>query len=175
LARYTKEQIKKASLIKAIFFDVDGVLTDGRIIYDDSGKEIKSFNVKDGLIVSYLKKAGIIMGAISGRESAAVTRRCAELKVDFCHQGIIDKAMVFEKLVKHYKLKPREVAYIGDDINDLPVFRLAGFSICPADTYDYLKEQVELVTYAKSGAGVLREVGDLVLTSKGLFEKILKG
>jgi 3-deoxy-D-manno-octulosonate 8-phosphate phosphatase (KDO 8-P phosphatase) len=173
LGRYTKEQIKKASLIKAIFFDVDGVMTDGRIIYDDTGREIKSFNVKDGLIVSYLKKAGIVMGAISGRESPAVTRRCAELKVDFCHQGVVDKAMVFEKLVKHYKLKHKEVAFIGDDINDLPIFRLAGFSVCPADTFDYLKEQVDMVTYAKGGAGVFREVGDLVLASKGLFEKIL--
>jgi 3-deoxy-D-manno-octulosonate 8-phosphate phosphatase (KDO 8-P phosphatase) len=174
LPKYSKEQIKKASLVKAIFFDVDGVLTDGRIIYDDAGREIKSFNVKDGLIISYLKKAGIITGAISGRESPAVTRRCAELKIDFCHQGIIDKAMVFDKLIKHYKLKPKEVAYIGDDINDLPVFRLAGFTICPSDTYDYLKEQVDLVTSAKGGNGVLREIGDLVLTSKGIFEKILK-
>lgn len=174
MPRYSKEQVKKASLVKAIFFDVDGVLTDGRITYDDSGREIKSFNVKDGLIVSHLKKAGIIMGAISGRESAAVTRRCAELKVDFCHQGIVDKGLVFEKLVKHYKLKSKEVAFIGDDINDLPAFRQAGFTICPADTFDYLKEQVDLVTYAKGGAGVLREVGDLVLTAKGLFEDILK-
>ena len=174
MPRYSKEQIKKASLVKAIFFDVDGVLTDGRIIYDDSGREIKSFNVKDGLIISYLKRAGIITGAISGRESSAVTRRCAELKIDFCHQGIMDKAMVFDKLIKHYKLKPKEVAYIGDDINDLPVFRLAGFTVCPYDTYDYLKEQVDLVTSAKGGNGVLREVGDLVLTAKGIFEKILK-
>ena len=174
LHKYTKEQIKKASAVKAVFFDVDGVLTDGRIIYDDAGREIKSFNVKDGLIISYLKKAGIITGAISGRESAAVTRRCAELKIDFCHQGIMDKAMVFEKLIKHYKLRAKEVVFIGDDINDLPVFRLAGFSVCPADTFDYLKEQVDLVTYAKGGAGVLREVGDLVLTAKGVFEKILK-
>jgi 3-deoxy-D-manno-octulosonate 8-phosphate phosphatase (KDO 8-P phosphatase) len=175
LPRYTKEQIKKASVIKAVFFDVDGVLTDGRIIYDDAGREIKSFNVKDGLIISYLKKAGIITGAISGRESAAVTRRCAELKIDFCHQGIMDKAMVFDKLLKHYKLKAKEVVFIGDDINDLPVFRLAGFSVCPADTFDYLKEQVDLVTYAKGGSGVLREVADLILTAKGLFEKIIKG
>jgi 3-deoxy-D-manno-octulosonate 8-phosphate phosphatase (KDO 8-P phosphatase) len=175
LPRYSKEQIRKASLVKAIFFDVDGVLTDGRITYDDTGREIKSFNVKDGLIISYLKKAGIITGAISGRESAAVTKRCAELKVDFCHQGIVDKAMVFDKLLKHYKLKSKEVVFIGDDINDLPVFRQVGFSVCPADTFDYLKEQVDLVTYAKGGTGVLREVGDLVLTAKGLFENIIKG
>lgn len=175
MPRYTKEQIKKASLVKAIFFDVDGVLTDGRIIYDDAGREIKSFSVKDGLIISYLKKAGIVTGAISGRESPAVARRCAELKIDFCHQGIVDKGMVFEKLIKHYKLKSKEVVFIGDDLNDLPVFRLAGLSVCPADTYDYLKEHVDLVTTAKGGAGVLREVGDLVLTAKGIFEKILKG
>ncbi len=166
--------MKKASQVKAIFFDVDGVLTDGKITYDDAGREIKNFNVKDGLIISYLKKAGIITGAISGRESPAVTRRCAELKVDFCHQGIVDKASAFEKLVKHYKLKTKEVVFIGDDINDLPIFRLAGFTACPADTFDYIKEQVDLVTYAKGGAGVLREVADLVLASKGLLEKIVR-
>jgi 3-deoxy-D-manno-octulosonate 8-phosphate phosphatase (KDO 8-P phosphatase) len=174
LPRYSKEQTRKASLIKAIFFDVDGVLTDGRIIYDDAGREIKTFSVKDGLIISHLKKVGIITGAISGRDSPAVARRCAELKIDFCHQGIIDKASAFEKLVKHYKLKHKEVAFIGDDINDLPIFRLTGFSICPADTYDYIKEQADMVTYAKGGNGVLREVADLVLSSKGLMDKILK-
>lgn len=175
MPRYSKDQIKKASLVRAIFFDVDGVLTDGKINYDDSGRELKTFNVKDGLIVSHLKKAGIITGAISGRDSPAVTRRCAELKVDFCHQGIVDKASAFEKLIKHYKLKAKDVAFIGDDINDLPVFRLTGFSICPADTYDYIKEQADLVTIAKGGEGVFREVADLVLAAKGLFDKIVQG
>jgi 3-deoxy-D-manno-octulosonate 8-phosphate phosphatase (KDO 8-P phosphatase) len=174
LPGYSKEQIKKASLIKAIFFDVDGVLTDGRIIYDDSGREIKSFSVKDGLIISYLKKAGIITGAISGRDSPAVARRCAELKIDFCHQGIVDKANAFEKLVKHYKLKHKEVAFIGDDLNDLPILRLAGFAVCPADTYDYIKDKCDMVTSAKGGNGVLREVADFVLSSKGVLDKILK-
>lgn len=154
---------------------MDGVLTDGRIIYDDAGREIKAFNVRDGLIIGYLKKAGIITGAISGRDSPAVTRRCAELKIDFCHQGIIDKAAAFEKLVKHYKLKHKEVAFIGDDINDLPIFRLAGFSICPADTFDYIKEQADMVAYTKGGNGVLREVADLVLSSRGLLDKIIGG
>lgn len=174
MTQHSKQQIKKASLVKAIFFDVDGVLTDGKIIYDDNGKEIKTFHVKDGLIISYLKKAGIITGAISGRESAAVTRRFAELKIDFCHQGIVDKAMVFDKLMAHYKLKPKEVAYIGDDLNDLPVFRLAGFAVCPSDTFDYIKARADFVTQAKGGEGVLREVADLVLHARGFFEKWLK-
>lgn len=175
LARYTKEQVKKAGTIKAIFFDVDGVLSEGKIIYDETGKEIKNFNVKDGQIISHLRKAGIITGAISGRESGATTKRCAELKIDFCHQGILDKASTFEKLVKHYKLNAKEVAFIGDDINDLVVFRLAGFSVCPVDTFQYIKDEVDLVTFAKGGKGVLREVADLVLSARGEFEKIIKG
>jgi 3-deoxy-D-manno-octulosonate 8-phosphate phosphatase (KDO 8-P phosphatase) len=175
LTKYTKDQVKKASSVKAIFFDVDGVLTNGKIIYDDAGRELKQFNVKDGQIIAYLKKAGIITGAISGRESDAVSRRCAELKMDFCHQGIVDKASSFEKLVKHYKLKTKEVVFIGDDINDLGVFALAGLSVCPADTFDYIKAKASLVTVSKGGQGVLREVADLVLAARGEFEKILKG
>ncbi len=174
LARYTKEQVKKAEIIKAIFFDVDGVLTNGRIIYDDTGKEIKQFNVKDGQIISYLKKAGIITGAISGRETATVTKRMVELKLDFCHQGILDKGVVFEKLVKHYNLKHKEVVFIGDDINDFPIFKLAGFTVCPADAMSYVKDRVDLVTHTKGGAGVLREVADLVLSARGEMENILK-
>ena len=175
LSQYTKEQIKKAANIKAIFFDIDGVLSDGRIIYDETGKEIKNFNVKDGYIVSHLKKAGIITGAISGRDSEVTTRRCAELKVDFCHQGIVDKASACEKLMKHYKLRTKEVAFIGDDINDVPVFRLVGLSVCPSDTFNYIKQRVDLVTEVKGGQGVFREVADLVLAARGEMEGILKG
>lgn len=160
-------------MIKAIFLDVDGVLTNGRIIYDDGGREIKYFNVKDGQIVQYLKKAGIIVGVISGRETAAVTKRCVELKIDFCHQGIIDKGSAFEKLISHYNLRSKEVAFIGDDINDFSVFKRAGFCICPADAMDYVKDRVHLVTYTKGGAGVFREVADLILSARGEMEKIL--
>lgn len=173
LVRYNKEQIKKAAHIKAIFFDIDGVLSDGRIIYDETGKEIKNFNVKDGYIVSHLKKAGIITGAISGRDSQVTARRCAELKVDFCHQGILDKASACEKLMKHYKLRKKEVAFIGDDINDLPVFPLVGLSVCPSDTFNYVKARADLVTEAKGGDGVFREVADLVLAVRGDMDSIV--
>jgi 3-deoxy-D-manno-octulosonate 8-phosphate phosphatase (KDO 8-P phosphatase) len=173
LSQYSKTQIKKARNIKAIFFDIDGVLSDGKIIYDETGKEIKNFNVKDGYIVSHLKKAGIVVGAISGRDSGVTQKRCAELKLDFCHQGIVDKADTFKKLAKHYDLKMKEVAFIGDDINDLCVFELAGFSVCPADTFNYIKERTDLTTKVKGGEGVLREVADLVLAARGEFEKVL--
>jgi 3-deoxy-D-manno-octulosonate 8-phosphate phosphatase (KDO 8-P phosphatase) len=174
LGKYTKEQIKKAANIKALFFDVDGVLTDGGIIYDDTGCETKKFNVKDGYIVSHLKKAGIIVGIITGRESKVVSNRAAELKLDFCHQGIMDKHAVFEKLVEFHKLKRKQVAYIGDDINDLKVLQTCGLSACPADAPDYIKNKVDIITKAKGGEGVAREISDLILASKGILDKILK-
>ncbi|HMP99705.1 MAG TPA: HAD-IIIA family hydrolase [Cyclobacteriaceae bacterium] len=173
-ARYSKEIIRKAENIRAIFCDVDGVLSDGKIIYDADGKELKAFNVKDGQIIKHLKKENIIVGIISGRESKSVSVRAVELKLDFCHQGILDKAATFEKLIKHYQLKAKEVAFIGDDINDLPVLRKVGLSVCPADTFEYIKQEVDLVTFAKGGKGVLREVADMILAAKGKMEKIIK-
>ncbi len=174
LSQYTKDQVKKASAIKAIFFDVDGVLTDGRIIYDNTGNETKQFNVKDGYIISHLKKAGIIVGIITGRDSKVVSNRAAELKLDFCHQGIVDKLEVFEKLVDFHKLKKKQVAYIGDDINDLGVLRNCGLAACPADAMSYVKDKVDIVTQVKGGHGVVREVADLVLAARGEMDKILK-
>lgn len=174
LSKYTKEQVKKAQDIKAIFFDVDGVLTDGRIIYDNAGNETKQFNVKDGYIISHLKKAGIIVGIITGRDSKVVSNRAAELKLDFCHQGIVDKLAVFEKLLEFHKLKKKQVAYIGDDINDLGALKNCGLAVCPADAMSYVKEQSDLVTQVKGGQGVVREVADLVLAARGEMSKILK-
>ncbi len=175
LNKYTKTLIKRAADVKAIFFDVDGVLTDGKIIYDSEGRELKHFNVKDGQIISHLKNAGVVVGAISGRDSAAVSKRCAELKMDFCHQGILDKAAVFKKLAAYHKLKKKDIIYIGDDINDLGPLKLCGLAICPADAPVYLKKMVDMSTRAKGGEGVLREVADLVLAAKGILAKILKG
>ena len=175
LSQFTKEQVKKASDIKAIFFDVDGVLTDGKIIYDHEGKESKQFNVKDGYIISHLKKAGIIVGIITGRDSKVVSFRANELKLDFCHQGIVNKLEVLEKLVQFYKLKKKQVAYIGDDINDIGALKNCGLSVCPADAMSYLKDKVDLVTKSKGGQGVVREVADLVLAASGQLEKIVKG
>lgn len=175
LSQYTKDQVKKASGIKAIFFDVDGVMTDGKIIYDDTGKETKEFNVKDGYIISHLKKRGIIVGIITGRDSKVVSHRANELKLDFCHQGIVDKLSVFEKLLDFHKLKRKQAAYIGDDINDITTLKACGLSVCPADAMSYVRTQVDLVTKAKGGQGVVREVADLVLAARGEMDKILKG
>lgn len=167
LAGHPKAVVKKASGIKALFFDADGVLTDGKIIYSGNGEESKEFHVRDGLIISHLKKAGLVVGIISGRESAAVARRASELKLDFCHQGIEDKLWAVNQLLKHHKLKPRDVAYVGDDLNDLGVFSLVGLSACPADAPLYIRNKADVVTSVKGGRGVVREVADLLLAAQG--------
>lgn len=174
LEKYSKDQIKRASAVKAIFFEAIGVFAEAKIIYDETGKEILNFSSRDGHIIRYLKKAGILVGIISSHDSSIITRRCNELGLDFCHLGIIDKNSAFEKLIKHYKFKSRDIAFIGNDLDDLPVFKQAGLSVCPADTFDYIKDQVVLVTTARSGRGVVREVADLVLAAHGEFEKIVR-
>jgi 3-deoxy-D-manno-octulosonate 8-phosphate phosphatase (KDO 8-P phosphatase) len=173
LSLYPKPLIKKAEAVKALVFDVDGVLTDGKITYDDSGREIKSFNVRDGQIIAHLKNAGIIVGIISGRESETVSRRANELRLEFCHQGIVDKATVFEKIADFHKLKKKHVAYIGDDINDIGILKIAGFPVCPADAPAYVRKYASMITRSRGGEGVVREVGDLLLASRGLLAKIV--
>jgi 3-deoxy-D-manno-octulosonate 8-phosphate phosphatase (KDO 8-P phosphatase) len=168
LDRYTKDQIKKAAQIKAIFFDVDGVLTDGKITYDETGKEYKSFHGRDERIIPYLKKSGILVGVISGRESKVVSRRASELKLDFCHQGIIDKLDTFGKLIRFHKLKKKQVAYIGGDIDDLGVLKISGLPACPSDAPEYVRTKVAVITRAKGGQGVVREIADLVLAARGV-------
>lgn len=165
--------IDKIQRIKAIVFDIDGVLTDGGIIYDNSGMEIKRFNVKDGQIISYLKKAGFIVGAITGRNSQVVKNRCEELNLDFHYHGSSDKLIQYEKIKKEYFLKDEEISYIGDDIIDLSILSRCGVSGAPYDAREYIKEHVDLVTQAKGGEGALRDFADIILKEKNLLEKII--
>ncbi len=166
--------VEKAKLIRAIFFDVDGVLTDGSITYSSNGEELKSFNVKDGQIIRHLKENEILVGAITGRSSEAVRRRCEELDLDFFEQGVRDKWSIVEEKLTIYNLAADEVCYIGDDIIDLRVMKNVGLGIAPNDALDYVKSESDYISSKEGGKGVLREVGDLVLESKGLFSQVLE-
>jgi 3-deoxy-D-manno-octulosonate 8-phosphate phosphatase (KDO 8-P phosphatase) len=174
LSQYPKAIIKKAATVKAFFFDVDGVLTNGDIIYDDGGKEYKHFSVKDGYIISHLKKAGVIVGIITGRESKVVALRAAELKLDFCHQGILDKFSVLEKMAKYHQLKMKQIAYMGDDINDLKCLSAVGLSASPSDAMHYVQSRVDFVARAGGGRGAVRELADLILAAKGKLDEAIK-
>jgi len=164
---------EKAKNIKAIVFDVDGVLTDGGIIYDNSGMEIKRFNVKDGQIISHLKKAGFIVGAITGRDSQVVKNRCKELKLDFHFHGSSDKLVQYNKIKEEYNLKDNQIAYIGDDIIDLPILTRCGLSATPSDARKYIKKYVDFVIPSKGGEGALRDLADFILEEQNLLEAII--
>jgi 3-deoxy-D-manno-octulosonate 8-phosphate phosphatase (KDO 8-P phosphatase) len=164
----------KTGAIKLIAFDVDGVLTDGGIIYDNSGMEIKRFNVKDGQIIAHLKKAGFIVGAITGRDSQVVKNRCEELKLDFHYHGSSDKLVQYEKIKADYTLDDEHIAYIGDDIIDLPILTRCGLSATPQDARTYIKEHVDYVSPSLGGHGALRDFADLILKEQNLLDTIIK-
>ena len=170
--RITEDILEKARPIRALLFDVDGVLTDGGIIYDNDRQELKRFNVKDGQIIKYLKKYGILTGVITGRYSEVVRSRCEELEIDFHYHGIKDKRAVFEQIMQERGLSANEIAYIGDDINDLPVLVRCGLSATPADGHWAVQRKVDLVLEKKGGEGALRELADVLLLAGGHYEKI---
>ncbi len=163
-----------AKRIKAVFFDVDGVLTNGQIIYGSNGLETKQFNVKDGFMARLLLESGYVVGALTGRASEAVMRRCAELSLTFCEQGAKHKWPVFCRLCQEHGLAPHEVAYIGDDWPDLQVLLGCGLPVCPADACAEVRSRCLLVTKAGGGAGVLREAGEYVLKARQQWAPLLE-
>jgi 3-deoxy-D-manno-octulosonate 8-phosphate phosphatase (KDO 8-P phosphatase) len=158
--------IEKAKAIKLLILDVDGVLTDGRIIYDDKGGELKCFDVKDGHGIKLLMRAGIELGIISGRESRAVGHRARELGISILYQRIFDKVRVYEKILEEKGLADNQVCFIGDDLVDMPLLKRVGFSVAVVDGSEYLKEVVDYVTMKNGGNGAVREVCELILKAQ---------
>jgi 3-deoxy-D-manno-octulosonate 8-phosphate phosphatase (KDO 8-P phosphatase) len=158
--------------IKLLLLDVDGVMTDGRIIYLHDGGEAKAFDVKDGHGLKLIQRAGIKVGIITGRQSDIVARRAAELGIELVYQGAKDKMQPFIEILEKLDLKASEVAYLGDDLVDLPVMRLVGFSATVADASDDIKPYVDLVTSRPGGRGAVREVCDLLLKQSGLWTSV---
>ncbi len=161
-----------AKNIKLLILDVDGVLTDGSIILDNEGNEYKSFHVRDGHGVKMLISAGIKVAIITGRYSKVVSRRAQELGITEVFQKCFDKNAAFTGLIEKYLLSEEEVAYIGDDIVDAPIMKRAGLPVTVADGDDELKKYAVLVTKRKGGRGAVREVTDLILKSKGLWDRM---
>ena len=158
--------IEKAKAIKLLILDVDGVLTDGRIIYDDKGGELKCFDAKDGHGIKLLMRSGIELGIISGRESRAVGYRAKELGISILYQRIFDKVRVYEKILEEKGLADNQVCFIGDDLVDMPLLKRVGFSVAVVDGSEYLKEVVDYVTVKNGGNGAVREVCELILKAQ---------
>ena len=160
------ELLQKCRKIKLLVTDVDGVLTNGGIIYGQGELELKIFNVKDGYICQYLLAAGIKLAIITGRWSDVVERRAVELKFNYVVQGASDKLKELKKLQEKEALRPEEIAYIGDDLNDLETMNYVGLSAAPNDAFDYIKSEVDFVCSRKGGDAAFREFADLILKSR---------
>jgi 3-deoxy-D-manno-octulosonate 8-phosphate phosphatase (KDO 8-P phosphatase) len=158
---------RSARPIRALFLDVDGVLTDGRLYLDDRGREMKVFDTKDGHGIKMAIAAGLKVAWISGRQSMATARRARELGVTECHQGIADKESLYRKLCRRWSLDPAETAAIGDDEPDVPLLAAAGFSACPSDAAPPARRAAQLVLTGAGGRGAVREFVEVVLARNG--------
>ena len=163
-----------AAEIKLLVLDVDGVMTDGRIIVDDDGRESKNFHVHDGSAVFLLRRAGIETAIISGRTARCVEWRARDLKIAECHQGAHDKVAKFEEMRARLGLAARECAFVGDDALDVPLMRHVGLAAAPADARLEAKAAAALVTEARGGHGAVREVAEAILRARGSWENLLK-
>ena len=162
----------KLKHIKLLLLDVDGVMTDDGIIYDGNGLETKRFNVKDGHGIKMLQRCGIEIGIITGRTSVVVDFRARELGIGLVYQGALRKLESYEDVKLKTGLSDHQIAYVGDDIIDVPVIRRVGFSAAPADALAEVLAVVDYVAARGGGRGAVREVCDLILKGRGLWSEI---
>ncbi|TAN42168.1 MAG: HAD-IIIA family hydrolase [Nitrospirae bacterium] len=170
----TKKQINAiAKNIKLLILDVDGVLTDGSIILDNKGNEIKAFNVRDGHGIKLLQRHGVIVAVITGRESKVVEVRAKELGINEVYQKYHRKAEALEALLRKTGFSAKETACVGDDIVDIPIFRRIALPIAVADAVEEAKSAALLITKNPGGKGAVREVCELILMAKGVWKGIV--
>lgn len=163
----------KARNIKLIIFDVDGVLTDGGLYFSDEGIELKRFNSLDGLGIKLLKQSGVEPAIISARNTPNVAHRMKNLNIDHFYQGQNDKQIAYQELLNKLSLNPDQVAYVGDDVIDLPVMRLVGLPIAVANAHDLVKDNACIVTDKLGGHGAVREVCDFILKAQENYDSAM--
>jgi 3-deoxy-D-manno-octulosonate 8-phosphate phosphatase (KDO 8-P phosphatase) len=163
----------KAKDIKLVILDVDGVMSDGRIVIDDNGVEQRNFDIKDGFAVVALQMSGIDVAIITSKKSGAVRHRAEELKIKHFHEGIKKKTEPYELILKELAISDSQVAYVGDDLVDLSMMKRVGLPVAVADAVPEVKDAAAYVTKARGGYGAVREVAEMILKTQGKWEKIL--
>jgi 3-deoxy-D-manno-octulosonate 8-phosphate phosphatase (KDO 8-P phosphatase) len=163
----TEEIISKARKIKLLLTDCDGVLTDGGVYYGEQGEVLKKFNIRDGMGVERLRKlADIQTGIITGETSPSVMKRAEKLQITELHLGIKDKLSVLMQIMVNRNLMSENIAYIGDDVNDIEIMGKVGLTACPADAISFTKEVSDYVCESKGGEGCFREFAELIIKAK---------
>jgi 3-deoxy-D-manno-octulosonate 8-phosphate phosphatase (KDO 8-P phosphatase) len=162
-----EEVLSRARRVKALIVDIDGVMTDGRIIYSVYGDELKFFDVQDGFGITLLNRAGIKTFVITAKKSRIVKIRSRDLKVTRAYCGFRDKLIPFNKILENFKLLPEEICFIGDDLVDLPVLKRSGFGVAVPNAVDEVKSRAHYITRRPGGRGAVREICDLILKAQG--------
>ena len=165
----------KAGRIKLVLFDVDGVLTDGRVLIHSDGTESKQFSIRDGIAMVWAQRAGIRVGFLSARSSATTLHRAQQLGVGLVHQGVSSKLATYSKILAELDLGDESVAYMGDDIVDLAVLSRVGLSAAPADAVPEVRSRVQWVSRSPAGTGAARELLEVILRAQGLWDKVIAG
>lgn len=173
LARAKREVLERARRVRLMLFDVDGVLTDGKLWYGPGGEALKAFGALDGHGIKLLMQSGVAVGLLSGRTSPAVALRALELGVPHVLQGIDDKRSAFEALCAKLGIAERETGFMGDELVDLPVLKRCGFACAPREAHELVRAQVQYVAQAPAGAGAAREICDLVMRAQGTLQAAL--
>ncbi len=173
MKRKTTEEVqKKIEGITTLILDVDGVMTDGGIIIDDNGRETKRFDVRDGHGIKMLMRYEMDVVLLTGRTSQVVAHRAADLGIKDVFQGVLNKLEVFEEMVRKRNMKRENLAFVGDDVVDVPVLRRVGFSATVADASEEVKKSVDYVTENRGGHGAVRELCELILRVKGKWPDV---
>ncbi len=170
----TPEVLARAARVTALVLDVDGVLSDGRIIYDEFGDELKCFDVQDGSRLILWHRAGLKSAIITARKAKLIKRRAKEMLIDFLAQHALQKLSAFERFLTRYRLTAEQVCAVGDDLMDLPILRRAGLAVAVPNAVDEIKAVSHYVTTRAGGKGAVREIVDLILKAKGLWDEAIR-
>ena len=164
------EVVEKAKRVKFLVVDIDGVMTDGRIVYSIYGDELKFFDVTDGFGISLLKRAGIETAIITAKKSRIVKLRARDLKVAKAYQGFLDKLIPFEKMLKEFNVTAEEICFMGDDLPDVPVLKRVGFAVSVPNAREEVIAIAHHITVSAGGRGAVREICDLILKSQNKWD-----
>lgn len=170
----TDEVLGRAKKVKVLLLDVDGVLTDGRIVYDSRGRDMKFFDVHDGLGVYLLKRAGIPAILVTAKGSRTIKHRAKDMRIAAVFENVFPKSLVLDKVFKRYQVAPAEVCFVGDDLVDLSIMKRVGFAVAVANAAKEIKEVSSYITQKKGGRGAVREVVELILKAQGKWHEALQ-
>ena len=174
LAALSPVVVQRASRVSVLLMDVDGVLTDGRIVYADYGDELKCFDVQDGAGLVFWNRAGLKSAIISARESRMVKRRAKEMRVDFLAQRQLLKLPAYQRMLKRFRVSDEHVCAISDDLMELPILRRVGLAVAVPNAVEEVKQAAHYITRRPGGKGAVREVVEVILKSKGLWDQVLQ-